>query len=378
MHKRECGMYCFASDLNFYDQQLTKNVGVMPYIFYKEYGFHSVMVTGQGGPFPSLETYVKGLELDRLGTTEQVHFIHYIEEHAEDMDVFVMHGAYPFYYELLKRYKELRPDGKVYLETDPNGLWIDRMPSGASEFQKYLSLCDVVGVSCRRMQQYMSAKWPCNIYYLPNGFYDFTGEDLAVDFDIKENIILTVGRIGSWQKSNETLLEAFAQIAGEIPDWRLRLVGGIAAEFRKYIKKYFEKYPHLQGRVEFPGAVQDKRELMAEYRKAKVFVLSSVFEGGTPNVVAEALHGGCCMVTSDIDGSWDVVDNGACGEIFPVGGVKPLAAILQRVCRDEQLLLKRGRRAVDYCWENYDFLKIAARLYCLLFDEPPKKYGRGR
>ncbi|MBQ7478542.1 MAG: hypothetical protein IJT01_06545, partial [Selenomonadaceae bacterium] len=139
------GMYCFAPYDGWYDQQLTKNVGLVPYIFYKEYGFHSVMVTGQGGPYPSLDTYVKGLELVRMESPEQEHLLRYIEEHAEDMDVFVMHGATPFYYALLKRYREVRPDGKVYLELDPNGGWMNRVPVDLPVFQWYLSACDVVG-----------------------------------------------------------------------------------------------------------------------------------------------------------------------------------------------------------------------------------------
>ena len=369
-------MYCFAPAWGWYDQQLTKNVGLVPYIFYKEYGFHSVMVTGHGGDFPSLDRYVKGLELDCMESPDKEHLLRYIEEHAEDMDVFVMHGPNPFYYTLVQRYKELRPDGRVYLETDPNSLWVDRMPVDAPEFQWYLSQCDVVRVSCRRMQEYMSAKWPCRIYYLPNGFFNFTGESLTVDFGKKENIILTVGRIGTEQKSNETLLESFALAAPALPDWKVRLVGNIAQPFHQYLKEYFERYPELRGRIDFPGAIQDKRELMAEYRRAKVFALTSILEGGTPNVVAEALYGGCYMVTSDIDGARDVVDNGACGMVFPINDVPALTEIIKRICRDDALLLKGGQRAVSYGRENFDFLKIAARLYYLLFDELPKKDAR--
>ena len=363
--------------MGWYDQQLTKNVGLVPYIFYKEYGFHSVMVTGQGGPYPSLDTYVKGLDLACLGGPEQELFLRYIEEHAEDMDVFVMHGPYPFYYALLQRYRELRADGKVYLEVDPNGWWVDRMPVAAPEFQWYLSQCDVVGVSCRRMQEYMSAKWPCRIDYLPNGFFNFTGESLTVDFDKKENIILTVGRIGTEQKNNETLLEAFALAAPAIGDWRLRLVGNVTPEFHEYLERYFIRHPELRERIDFPGAIQDKRKLMAEYRRAKIFALTSLFEGGTPNVVAEALFGGCYMVTSDIDGSQDVVAGGACGVVFPLEDAAALADILKRVCYDGQLMLEGGRRAVAYGRENFDFHKIAARLHYLLFDEPPQKVVHG-
>lgn len=367
-------MYCFAPYWGWNDQQLTKNVGIVPYIFYKEYGFHSVMVTGQGGPYPSLDKYVKGLELVCMESPEQENIIRYIEEHAEDIDVFVMHGPLPFYYLSLQRYKELRPDGKVYLELDPNSNWMDGIPAYSLEFSWFLSQCDVVGVSCRRMQRYLSAKWPCRTYYLPNGFFNFTGEEVAVDFGKKENIILSVGRIGTSQKRNEVLMEAFAIVAPVLKDWRLRLIGSIAEEFHRYLESYFERNPGLRGRVDLTGPIQDKRELMAEYCRAKVFALSSVLEGGTPNVVAEALYGGCYMVTSDFDGSADVVNGGDCGEVFPINDVRALAEILQRVCRDDRILFQGGQQAVKYGEDTFDFRKIAARLYYLLFDEPPEKY----
>ena len=373
MREGRRGMYCFAPYGGWYDQQLTKNVGVVPYIFHKEYGFHSVMVTGRGGPYPSLNTYVKGLELARMESPEQEHLLDYMEKQAADMDVFVMHGPLPFYYALLERYRELRPDGKVYLELDPNGWWMNRIPPDQELFQRFLSQCDVIGVSCRRMQRYLSAKWPCRLDYLPNGYYDFAGGDIHVDFNGKENVILTVGRIGTAQKASQVLLEAFAAVAQALLGWRLRLIGNIDRAFeRGYKKKYFERYPELRDCVEFTGPIQDKKRLMEEYRRAKIFALTSAMEGGTPNVVAEALYGGCYMITSDIDGASDVVDDGACGEIFPIGSTRALADILLRVCRDPKRLLAGGQRAEVYGRENFDFLKIAARLHYLLFDEPPR------
>ena len=42
-----------------------------------------------------------------------------------------------------------------------------------------------------------------------------------VSFDRRENIILTVGRLGTGQKKTEVLLEAFAKIADEIVKYSL-------------------------------------------------------------------------------------------------------------------------------------------------------------
>ena len=43
------------------------------------------------------------------------------------------------------------------------------------------------------------------IKYIPNGFYD-DGIREDTHYDNKENLIITVGRIGSFEKNNEVLL----------------------------------------------------------------------------------------------------------------------------------------------------------------------------
>ena len=361
------GIYCFANQFGWNNQQLTKNCGVLPYIFYKNFGFHAVMVTGHPGEFPALDTYVRGMRMDILPSPSDAAHIQYIEEHAADIDVFVMHSPFPMYLPLLKRYKELRPDGKIYLELDANSLWMDNMPCDVPSFRHMLGMCDVIGASCRRIQRYLMAKWHVDIDFLPNGFYNFAGMNLAVDFAAKENIILTVGRIGTRQKQNEVLLEAFAMVADKIPDWRVELVGNIDPTFHGYIEQYFVTHPELKNRVLFRGAIQDKAKLMNLYKKAKIFALTSELEGGAPNVAAEALYGGCYMITSGIDAADDMIDEGRCGDVFPLYDARALSAILTRVCNDPSRLAEGGQRALVYGHKYFDFEKIAARLHYLLY-----------
>lgn len=225
----------------------------------------------------------------------------------------------------------------------------------------------MVGASCRRMQQYLSAKWPCVIEYIPNGFYNFAQVDLQVDFADKQDIILTVGRIGTPQKRNETLLQAFARVADSLPGWQVVLAGVVTASFREWLESFFAEYPHLRERVVLTGMVEDKVELMTWYRRPKIFALTSELEGGTPNVVAEALNSGCYMITSEIDGAADITDFGRCGRSFPVGDVAALARLLPEVCGDADFMRQGGENAIGYAQRAFDFQRILARLYYLLF-----------
>ncbi len=369
---RPPGMYCFTNYTGWNNQQLTKNCGIVPYLFHKNFGFRAVMVGAYNGDYPALGTYVKGLEMEFIPPENMAPY-QYIETHYPAMDVMVMHGALPYFLPLLNFYRSRRPDGRVYLELDPNRDWMNRIPWDTPDYRRFLGQCDVIAASCRRMQLYLSAKWPCPVEYIPNGFYDFANTGRNVDFARKEDIILSVGRIGTAQKRNEILLNAFTDAAEAIPGWRVELIGPVEPSFHNFLRDYFTRFPMLRDRVRLTGAIQDKSALMEHYRRARIFALTSEMEGGTPNVVAEALFSGCYMITSDIDGAADVVADGAAGDVFPLYGVAELAAILRRVCRDPARLRSGGDAALRHGHRYFDFEKIVPRLYWLLFGkEPPR------
>ena len=222
----------------------------------------------------------------------------------------------------------------------------------------------VVAASCRATQKYLSAKWSVPVELIRNGWYNFFGVKFG---DVqKENIILTVGRIGTDQKRNEDLLEAFAKVADDLPSWNVRLVGGVEESFKPYVEDFFANHPDLRNRITFTGLIEDKIQLMDEYKRAKIFCLTSRVEGA-PNVAAEALFGGDYMITSIVDAASDLVDNGKCGRIFQIGNVDMLAKTFLAVCNDDKLIAAGGKHAAIYAREQFDANKIVARLNYLLY-----------
>ena len=230
--------------------------------FYKNYGFKAVMVGARVAEYTFLDTCIKGVEMDFLpdGTGESR--LIYVAKHAKEMDLVVLHGFSSVYIPMVKLYKELNPDGKIYMETDANYASQDRENWNCAEYREMLSLCDVVGASCRKIQKLLSKKWPCVVEYLPNGFYNFLKLDMSVDFSKKENIILTVGRIGTEQKCNELLLEAFGRVYKSLPHWKLQLVGSITDRFKDYYQQYVSRFDGIDNQIEFTGIINDKRLLM--------------------------------------------------------------------------------------------------------------------
>ena len=104
-------------------------------------------------------------------------------------------------------------------------------------------------------------------------------------------VILTAGRLVQ-EKQYPFLIAAFAEIADQVPDWRLRICGtgleraGLVREIRKW---------GLWDRVELPGGVSD---MAAEWAKASVAVLTSRTEG-FPLVVQEAMAAGVPVASFD-------------------------------------------------------------------------------
>ena len=367
------GAFVIRAKDGWNNQMLLKDCGIIPYLLYKNHGFRSVMVgAGKFEPkkFPYLKKYLRGLEMDFLGEDTLQARLEYVDAHAAEMDLLILHGARHEYIPLVEHYKNLRPYGKIYLATDMNTNWASNIAHEEPAYKNFLQSCDVVAASCRATQKHLSAKWRVPVEMIRNGWYNFPKVSFDNMFEQKENIILTVGRVGSnipCTKRSDILLEAFAKVAAELPNWSLRLVGKIHETFKPWIENYFSEYPNLRGRVTFTGQIEDKTELANEYKRAKIFCLTSPSEGGTPNVTSEALFAGCFMIFSSIDASYEATDDNKCGKVFPIGNVDALANIFREVCTDNELLLAGGKHAVEYARRNFDAEHIVARLHYLLY-----------
>ncbi len=347
--------------------ELIKDCGLIPYILYKNYNYRVSMVGVNEGPYPYHEQYTKGVEMEFLPGGGDSDKIQYIVDNAREIDALLIRGCYPSNFPVVEAYKKTNPDGRIYVGLDANSSWMDRIKWDAPDFMKFLDSCDVIATSCMSMQKFLNEKWPWKIEYIPNGWYDFSHHQKEPVFENKKNRILTVGRLGTWQKATEVLLEAFAQIADKVPEWELRLVGGVEGSFQPYIKEYFERFPYLSERVLFIGALTDRDKLFEEYQEARIFALPSNLEGA-PNVISEALHAGCATAVTRFDAYEDATDCGRCGLSAEKMDIDGFAEILYRLCTDKNLKQLCGR-AYQYSLRHYDMENITARVNELLFGE---------
>ncbi len=342
--------------------ELVKDCGLIPYLLYKNHKCDVSMVGACGGEYPYAKL-VEGMKLEFLPDGKAMTKVQYIIEHGKEIDCLILRGCYSTNFGVAYAYKTINPTGVIYVGLDANSEWMDRIIWDDPDFVEFMNNCDYIATSCTAMRDFLNKKWPWQIHCIPNGYYDlFSEQEKTIQLPDKEKVILTVGRLGTVQKATDVLLEAFARVAPQIPEWKLRLVGSIEKEFEKYISAYYELHPELRDRVIFTGPIEERNVLKQEYERASIFALPSTMEGGTPNVVAEALWSGLVLAVTRFDAYEDAIGNGSCGKSADIGDVEGYAKVLLELCMDSELVTK-SQNALKHGREFYDMEKIVGGLY---------------
>ncbi|WP_263560873.1 glycosyltransferase [Paenibacillus polymyxa] len=344
---------------------LTKDLGMIPFILHKYHNYDSAIACYGIEDFPYIETEVKGLKIDSVENNGDIltDGNNYLTKKAKEIDILFLMGIYPFTLSWMEKYKSVNPKGKIYLKLDANIYWMNSIDLTENLFET-LKKSDVISVESRRLYHYLNKKWPLKIEYIPNGFYNFHSSP-SVDFSEKENVILTVGRIGTHQKANETMLEAFKLAASEIPDWKLKLVGNVEEQFIEYVHGFFTENPELRDRVELVGSIENRKVIENEYRQAKIFCLTSRYEG-FPLVFTEAAKNGCFIVSTELDPAFDITNESAFGTLFPIDDYYRLSELLIEVCNDSIRLEQTCCEIQNFAETNFNWTNICDKLDLLL------------
>jgi len=352
--------------------ELLKDCGLAGYMLANEIGADPVMFFGtKPSDYPYLSV-LPGMEMlySEVSPGEQGVYYDHLENSFPEMDILILHGMYNQSTEYLKEYRMLRPDGKVYCSLDMNDYWMNNTPWDSPNAIVFSQQCDIVATTCRQMRDSVNRnpKVHFSCRWLTNGFYNPTGIPVTADAEIKENVILSVGRIGTKQKNNEELMTAFAGVSEALSGWSLRFIGPVLPDFQSYIDNYFTENPHLKDRVFFTGPISKKTDLYSEYSRAKILAFSSRQEG-FPNVYAEALFHGCMFVTSDIDSADDMTNYGELGAKYTLGDIDALQRALVETCAraDKQGMQAHIPKALAYATKYYDWNRIAKKLSYMLF-----------
>jgi glycosyltransferase involved in cell wall biosynthesis len=152
--------------------------------------------------------------------------------------------------------------------------------------------------------------WLKKIELIPNGFDDKTYKIIPEKLQAeKENIIITVGRLGTYQKNTEILLDIFHEI--NLYNWKIFFIGPIESD-----KIHFKNIQQFNKNISFIGNISDRSILYDYYKKAKVFLCPSRFES-FGIAMLEAAAFGDYIITTDVGAARDITNNGEYGYICP-------------------------------------------------------------
>lgn len=164
-------------------------------------------------------------------------------------------------------------------------------------------------------------------------------------------IVLGVGRLDA-QKGFDLLIDAFAGVAQDHPQWDLVIVGDgpQAASLRAQINQ-----ADLNERIFLPGRAGNVGDW---YERADLYVLSSRYEG-FPNTLVEAMAQGLPVISFDCDtGPADLVRQHVDGILVKTGDVGGVASALQELMDEPQTREQLAARALEVR-ERYAMDRVA-------------------
>lgn len=146
-----------------------------------------------------------------------------------------------------------------------------------------------------------------------------------------EKVIITASRLTE-QKNLPMLIDAFAMIENEFPNYTLKIFG--IGDLREILVDYVKKIG-LEKKINFQGFTENIHDEMS---KASLFVLSSNYEG-ISNAMLEALAIGVPVISTDspIGGAKMFIKDNYNGFLVKTGDTKGLASVMRKVLNDKNL-----------------------------------------
>lgn len=174
-----------------------------------------------------------------------------------------------------------------------------------------------------------------------------------IEFLMRDNTIVSVGRLSLKQKRQDVLINAFKIVLEKHPEMQLVFYGD--GQDQEKIESII-KENGFEDKVVLAGVTKDVK---ASIEKAKVFVLSSDYEG-IPNALIEAMQYGVPSVSTDCSpgGARLLINDGENGFIVPCGDEQKLAEKINILIENSDISNKFSKNSPKIC-ETFSEEKIA-------------------
>ncbi len=358
--------------------------GAIPYHLFKHCGYKVTVVCHKSGEYPYATTLVNGIELkfiDRPTTEHEKNrrslcnllrgpVIKYLKDHALEIDILHLTGFSKETLVYSYMYKKYNARGIVYVKCDADYgiIHIDYLKNRIKRnlLKHFFNKVDFYSLESSPVLNEFRAKYPSFLTRLINQpipclLFGSSTQEGEVK---KEKIILTVARIGAYQKNTELLLRAFLRMGKE--DWLLVMVGPVAHEFHKMIEKIMDNNPAMRSRILMVGNLIDREKLFEWYQRSAIFCLPSRYESFGISLL-EASAFGCYPITTgikEIPAAFDITKNWEYGACIASENDEELYRTLVKVTDPsfEGELRKVSRELRDYINKKFDGKNIVRLL----------------
>lgn len=365
---------------------LTKDLGQIPFFLHHNYKYDSSIACYKNEKeYTNLNGEVKGLNLEFIENLGRFSFLEkgvlaYLKKNSKNIDVLNLYifSKFTFVYGIL--YKKYNPKGFLFLkldgynETFAEGNEIKHSTNPIKNVffkyleKRFLKCVDLITIENSLGEELVKKKYPQladKIMYLPVGVNDlYLVENFGTSiksFKQKENIFLTVGRIGEEIKNNEMMLRALSQI--NLKDWKMVFVGAINPKFQVFYDEWIKSFPNLKDKLIFTGEIKDRKVLYEWYNKSKVFCMTSWKESFCHSI-GEALYFGNYIIgTSGIVSMPDLTNRGKYGITIKVNDDKAMANKMQELIDNPIYLANLYSDTVNYAQQGFVWSKIVEKIY---------------
>ena len=347
-----------------------KDVFLVPYYIGKVYHY-DVKIVFPSNKIPERKS-LRGIELHPVLYSKNLpqdyifgfKLMKYLCNNARKIDLFMRFHATITTAIMIILYKMLNKHGIAYLKLDNSGfLDFEYKRNLKSVVRKFLYTRMFTVVDCISCEtKYGFEKFSeglsgvdvqSKLCYVPNGFDEEYLERLNMreySYGEKENLIITVGRLGTFQKNTEMFLSALKSV--DLKSWKVCLIGPVEESFQAVIEHFFEEHPEKKENIVFVGGIFDKKELWGYYNRAKVFVLTSRCESYAL-VLNEATRFKNYLVSTDVGAFNDLSENGKYGTAISKDSEKELSDVLNNIINGEiNIDVYRNDIAEQLSWEN--------------------------
>jgi len=378
-----------------FDVHITKDVGMIPYILYREYLYDSSIISYQNDTYSKLISETPGLKMEflkkyRHSSIDSIFKVLHVEvTPGTIIDSFIYFLKFAKKIDILQVYhftseslivsfifRLLNKNSKIYLKLDMNPEIINQYKQNVNDllfkniFQfvllKFISF-DIISVETKVLNKFLKAEHPLfrhfkiNIHYIPSGVdINQENEDAKDIFDKKENIILHVGRL-SFEKGTDIAMQAFIGVVNQFPEWKLVLIGNIDNSFEKYFAQIIRQYPDEAKKIERVGFIKSAQELKTWYLRGKILLVPSHSES-FGIVTIEAGINGCVVISSDITSFNEITNNGSHGYLCPVNDLDCFIKTLEYAISNEDDIKRRAQIFRNYILIYYNWAKICGKL----------------